>query len=292
VIHSMTGYGRGEASNADVTVVVELKSVNNRFRDLQLRAPREYMVLEPRMNGMLKEPFQRGRIDAFVRRTSRSSSAQVQANVSLAQEYARVLSDCAKSLGDGVDTAVPFSFIMQQPGVLSVVETEVNVIGEWGVVETALSVAIADLAEMRGKEGEALQADLTKHLDVLRRGVGEVEAVTVGINERLRQRLEARIRRMVGERFDAGRIEQEVALLVDKADVGEEIARLRSHCDQFGNALLSAEPVGRRLDFLVQEMNREVNTIGSKASEHEISSRVVELKSTLERMREQSANVE
>ncbi len=291
MIHSMTGYGRGEASNADVTVVVELKSVNNRFRDLQLRAPREYMVLEPRMNSMLKDPFQRGRIDAFVRRTSRSSATRVQANVPLAQEYARVLKDCADSL-EGVDPVVPFAFIMQQPGVLSVVEADVDVMGEWGVVETALQVAIDDLTSMRAKEGEALQADLEKNLDLLRQLVGEIEAVTVGINDRLRQRLEARIRRMVGERFDPTRMEQEVALLVDKADVGEEIARLRSHCDQFADALHSTEPVGRRLDFLVQEMNREVNTIGSKAAEHEISSRVVELKSTLERVREQAANVE
>lgn len=292
MIHSMTGYGRGEAANADVTVVVELKSVNNRFRDLQLRAPREYMVLEPKMNALLKEPFQRGRIDAFVRRSSRSSSSRVHANVGLAQEYAKVLAACAKKLGDDVEPSVPFSFIMEQPGVLSVVETEVDVMGEWGVVETALSVAIEDLLQMRAAEGTALQADLTKHLDTLQQGVGEIEAVTVGINERLRQRLEARIRRMIGERFDAGRMEQEVALLVDKADVGEEIARLRSHCDQFADALLSEGSVGRRLDFLVQEMNREVNTIGSKASEHEISSRVVDLKSTLERMREQAANVE
>lgn len=291
MIHSMTGYGRGEASNADVTVVVELKSVNNRFRDLQLRAPREYMVLEPRMNAMLKEPFQRGRIDAFVRRSSRASATRVQANLPLAQEYARVLKACAESL-DGVDPLVPFAFIMQQPGVLTVAEADVDVMGEWTVVETALQVAIDDLISMRAKEGEALQADLTKNLDGLRQLVGEVEAVTVGINERLRHKLEARIRRMIGDRFDPSRMEQEAALLVDKADVGEEIARLRSHCDQFADALLASEPVGRRLDFLVQEMNREVNTIGSKAAEHEISSRVVDLKSTLERMREQAANVE
>ena len=120
----------------------------------------------------------------------------------------------------------------------------------------------------------------------------EIEAVAVGINDRLRQKLEVRIKRMVGERFDPFRIEQEVALLVDKADVSEEVTRMRSHCDQFYEALVSDKPVGRRLDFLLQEMNREVNTIGSKAAEHEISSRVVDLKSTLERMREQAANVE
>ena len=292
MLNSMTGYGRGEASNADVTVVVELKSVNNRFRDLQLRCPREYMMLEPRMHALLKEPFQRGRIDAFVRRQSRSSTTRVHANLGLAREYARVLSEVAGKLEGDVERQVPFAFIMEQPGVLSVVEAEVDVVNEWGVVETALRAAVDDLAAMRAAEGTALQNDLQGHLDALRQAIGEIEAVAVSINERLRQRLEARVRRMIGDRFDAGRMEQEVALLVDKADVGEEVARMRSHCDQFSDALLSDVPVGRRLDFLVQEMNREVNTIGSKASEHEISSRVVDLKSTLERMREQAANVE
>jgi len=276
-------------------VVVELKSVNNRFRDLQLRCPREYMMLEPRMHKLLKEPFQRGRIDAFVRRAARTGATRVQADHALAREYARVLTEAADALDDGssgVSTTVPLSFIFQQPGVLSTVEAEVDVLTEWGVVEAALKAAIDDLAEMRRVEGAALRTDLLTYLDQVRQAVGEIEAVTVGINERLREKLDARIRRMVGDRFDPFRIEQEVALLVDKSDVGEEVARMRSHCSQFQQALDSDEPTGRRMDFLLQEMNREVNTIGSKAAEHEISSRVVDLKSTLERMREQAANVE
>jgi uncharacterized protein (TIGR00255 family) len=288
----MTGYGRGEASNADVTVVVELKSVNNRFRDLQLRCPREYMMLEPRMHKLLKEPFQRGRIDAFVRRSARASSKRVHANVALANEYAQVLNDVAADMVGYVGKEVPFTFIVQQEGVLSTVETEVDVMGEWGVVETAMKAAIDDLAQMRAAEGKALHDELAGYLDDIRQAVGEVEAAAVGINERLKAKLEGRIRRMVGDRFDPFRIEQEVALLVDKADIGEEITRMRSHCSQFLAALSSDEPTGRRMDFLLQEMNREVNTIGSKAAETEISSRVVDMKSTLERMREQAANVE
>jgi len=288
----MTGYGRGEASNADVSVVVELKSVNNRFRDLQLRCPREYMMLEPRMHALLKEPFQRGRIDAFVRRQARSSRTRVQADTALAEEYARVLNEVAGQMDGTVSTDVPFSFILEQPGVLSTVEAEVDVLSEWGVVEAALKAAIDDLAQMRKVEGAALRDDLAGYLDQVRQTVGEVEAASVGINDRLKEKLEARIRRMVGDRFDPFRIEQEVALLVDKADVGEEITRMRSHCSQFAEALDSGEPTGRRMDFLLQEMNREVNTIGSKAAEHEVSSRVVQMKSTLERMREQAANVE
>ena len=288
---SMTGYGRGEAHAGDITVVVELRSVNNRFRDLQLRLPRDYMALEPRMNGLLKEPFHRGRIDAFVRRSTVGSRSTVMADISLAHEYASVIDEMTEGMV-GFEGEVPLTFILSQPGVLAVTDAPVDVMGEWDVVETALQSAIADLVDMRQKEGKALRADLMTNLDELQVAIDDVESVSQGINERLRNRLEARIRRMVGDRFDPYRITQEVALLADKADVSEELARLRSHCQQFADAMDVDEPVGRRLDFLLQEMNREVNTVGSKASEHPVSHRVVNMKSVLERMREQSANVE
>ena len=293
MLQSMTGYGRGEASGSDVTVVVELRSVNNRFRDLQLRCPREYMALEPRINRMLKKPFNRGRIDAYVRRKVASGASRVVADVALASEYTRVINEVAEqNVAGSVQPDVPFTFILGQPGVLSVVEVEVDVMSEWDIVETALQSAVDDLLAMRSSEGAALQKDLSHQLSELRTTLGEVEAVAVGINERLRARLEARVRRMLGERIDPYRLAQEAAILSDKADVTEEITRLRSHCDQFDKALGGTEPVGRRLDFLLQEMNREVNTIGSKAAEHPISQRVVDMKSVLERMREQSANVQ
>lgn len=291
-LHSMTGYGRGEASNGDVTVVVELKSVNNRFRDLQIRVPREYVALEPRINNLLKEPFQRGRIDGFVRRTARAPLTRVVADPGLANEYSRVINELATEMVGFVGRDVPFTFILTQPGVLTITEAEVDVMAEWGVVETAISAAVTDLVAMRRQEGIALCEELKGFLAEIRTQLGDIEAVSEGVNERLRSRLEARIKRMVADRYDPYRIAQEVALLADKADVSEEIARMRSHCDQFGEALDAQEPVGRRLDFLLQEMNREVNTIGSKAAEHPISQRVVDLKTTLERMREQSANVE
>lgn len=291
-LHSMTGYGRGEASNGEVTVVVELKSVNNRFRDLQVRVPREYVALEPRINNLLKDPLQRGRVEGYVRRTAKAPLTRVVADAGLANEYSRVINELATEMVGFVGRDVPFTFILTQPGVLTITEAEVDVMGEWGVIETALQAAVVDLTAMRRQEGVALHGELSGFLAEIRVQLADIEASAAGVNERLKQRLEARIKRMVGDRFDPYRIAQEVALLSDKADVTEEIARMRSHCDQFGEALDAAEPVGRRLDFLLQEMNREVNTIGSKAAEHPISQRVVDLKTTLERMREQSANVE
>lgn len=292
MLTSMTGFGRGEASNAEVTVSVELKSVNNRFRDIQLRVPREYMPLEARINRALKEPFSRGRIDAFVRRSSNRGTTRVLADVALALEYGRVINEIANEMVGHVTREVPFTFILSQPGVLQVTEAEVDVMTEWSVVETALQAAIEDLSAMRKQEGRSLHEDLSGNLEDVRTAVGQVEAVSVGINERLQERMESRIKRMVTERFDAYRITQEVAILADKADVSEELTRLRSHCDQFAAAMAEDGAVGRRLDFLLQEMNREVNTIGSKAVDLPIHRKVVDMKTILERMREQSANVE
>lgn len=292
MLRSMTGYGRGEASNGHVTVVVELRSVNNRFRDLQVRCPREYLPLEPRINNVLKDPFTRGRIDAFVRRSVQGLQAQVVCDRHLAEEYARIIADLATGVPGIPQKDVGMAFILAQPGVLTVTEAPVDVMAEWDVCDTALQAAISDLTAMRENEGGALKKDLNHNLTEMGSCLDEVEAVTAGINDRIRLRLEARIRRMIGDRYDAARIVQEAAVLADKADISEEITRLRSHCSQFTEALDAEEAVGRRLDFLLQEMHREVNTIGSKAAEHPISHRVVEMKSVLERMREQAQNVE
>ena len=289
-MNSMTGFGRGEASGEGVSVIVEMKSVNNRFRDLQLRCPREYMAFEPRIAALLKPRFGRGRIDVFVRRMCRAGSMGVVVDKAMAETYHETLSELARSLG--VEPEVDLNYLAGLPGVLVTVEQEVDVTGEWYVVETALSAAAKHLGEMRAKEGEAMHkvlTDLVGELDDLRQKVA-LEAD--GVASRLRLKLMDRLNRLVGDRVDPDRLAQEAAVLADKADIAEELARLESHNKQFIAALRRPEPIGRRLDFLAQEMNREINTIGSKAAEHAVSSLVVDMKSTLERIREQVANVE
>lgn len=289
----MTGYGRGEASSGGVTVLVELRSVNNRFRDLQVRCPREYMALEPRVTQALKDPFRRGRVDCFVRRSVTDGAQVVQVDPVLARQYVQALDELKALVPSLAKEQASLSFVLTQPGVLTVTEAEVDVMREWDIVETALAAAIEDMLQMREAEGAALAEDLRRHLTELRGLTAEVELACDGIHDRLYARLDGRIKRLLGDRVDAGRLAQEAAVLADKADVSEEIARLRSHCDQFREALDGGEePVGRRLEFLLQELHREVNTIGSKAAEHPVSQRVVDMKSVLERMREQSANVE
>ncbi|MEL6348033.1 MAG: YicC/YloC family endoribonuclease [Myxococcota bacterium] len=290
-MNSMTGYGRGEASNGDISIVVEMRSVNNRFRDLQIRLPRAYMVLESRIQKAMRDHVQRGRVDIFVRRTAAEGVHTIKADPVLAERYATAMREVANRLQrDAAD--IPLDLIFNQPGVLEQTEMEADALSEWMLVQTALEGARAELVAMRATEGAALARDLRRHLDELLRLRDEVEAHCEGINARLKQRLENRIQRLIDDRVDAGRLAQEAAILADKADVSEELSRIQSHGQQFVDTMDEQDAIGRKLDFLLQELNREINTIGSKAAEHPISARVVEMKSVLERMREQTANIE
>ncbi|MDP6931892.1 MAG: YicC/YloC family endoribonuclease [Myxococcota bacterium] len=290
-MNSMTGYGRGEASNGDVGVTIELKSVNNRHRDIQVRAPREYLSLEPRIHKALKEAVSRGRIDVHVRRVATGSGRTVAADPILAEQVLEAMTQVAKRL-QRLEETIPLETILAQPGVLSFQDGTTDGLTEWDVVSTALGAAIGELLEMRATEGAALDEDLKSHLYVMERLRAQVESHADDINLRLLKRMQKRIDRLVGERADPARLAQEAAILADKADVSEELARVRSHCEQFGKTLESTVPVGRKLDFLCQELNREINTIGSKAAETSMAIRVVDMKTCLERMREQVANVE
>jgi uncharacterized protein (TIGR00255 family) len=290
-MNSMTGFGRGEASNGSVTVVVEIKTVNNRFRDLQVRVPREYNVLEPRVLNVLRDGVQRGRVEAMVRRSSTEGATRVVADLALVDQYRRAMLEIARRVQRDA-SEIPLSAILSQPGVLVAGEAEADALAEWDLCEVAIQAALDDLTQMRATEGVALANDLQKNLDLLLRLCAEVAESADGVADRIRQRLEERLARVMHDRVDPGRLAQEVAILADKSDISEEIARLKSHCEQFAQALVADDPVGRKLDFLLQEMNREINTIGSKAAEHPIAARVVEMKSVLERMREQAANVE
>jgi len=288
---SMTGYGRGEATNGNVTVVIELKTVNNRYRDIQMRLPRTYSVIEPRMQARIKEKISRGRIEVFVRRQATESGHSIVPDPHLAERYLTAANDVAKRLARPKEE-IPTTWVLSQPGVLNTVETETDAMAEWEIIETAFDLALQELLKMRSLEGSALQADLSSHLDQLESLRAEVEGHSEGIVERLEQKLSQRLKRLLQDRIEPGRLAQEAAMLADKADVSEELTRISSHCNQFRDVLGSDEPIGRKLDFLLQELNREINTIGSKASEQPVSTRVVEMKSVLERMREQAANVE
>jgi uncharacterized protein (TIGR00255 family) len=292
MLQSMTGFGRGEAAGAGISVVVELRSVNNRYLDVVIRGPREYLSLEPKLQRMVKAAFRRGRIEVHVRRQPLRTNRRVEADAELYRAYTAAID---RLLGEAVDPTVragAIGFVLSQPAVLSVVGDEVDVMAEGDILEVALEGALADLREMRTAEGAALATELEQQLFRIIAEVDAVDGQMGDLSRRLRQRMETRLRRLLSDRIDEHRLVQESAMLAERADVTEELTRLRSHALQFKDAMDRDEAVGRRLDFLIQEMNREVNTIGSKASEHPVSHRVVEMKAILERMREQSANVE
>ncbi len=288
-MNSMTGFGRGEATNGEATAVVEMKSVNNRFLDLQVRVPREYAALEPRIHAALKGAIQRGRLEVFVRRQAHDSGRKVGVDAALAERVHAAIAEVAIRLGKKAED-VPFDVVLAQPGVVYAIDTEPT--EEWALVEAALQGALTELLAMRALEGVSLAKELEHHLAETMQVRDDIELLADGLADRLTRRLEERMARLIGDRIDPSRMAQEIAVLVDRADLSEELARIRSHCAQLAEILGTAEPVGRKLDFLLQELNREVNTIGSKAAEHTVAARVVELKSTLERMREQAANVE
>jgi uncharacterized protein (TIGR00255 family) len=289
-MNSMTAFGRGEATNGMITVVVELRSVNHRFRDLNLKVPREYAAVEPRVTNLLRERFERGRIDCTVRRAGPEGPNTVTPDLRLAEAYVRAAQAVARHLQ--VEARVDLGWLLAQPGVLAVTETELDPTHEWELLEPALLGACEDLSAMRGREGRALKRDLQQNLGELMRHLERMRALSEGVLQTLLRRFDERLTALLGDHVDPGRLAQEAAILADKADVSEELARLASHVDQFLDLLASAEPTGRKMEFLVQEMHREVNTVGSKAIGEEASRVVVLMKSSLEKLREQAANVE
>ena len=287
----MTGYGRGEANNKDVAVSVEIRAVNNRFRDVQIRLPKFYLSLEPRIKKMVSQHVHRGRIELFIRRNTVDSGQQVTCDLNLAESYFKAINEIAKRLQRPA-SEISLNDILSQPGVLIFVENEPDALQEWTIISTALEGALSDLHQMRLVEGKNLQADLEKHLIDLQRLRVDISSKMQEINQSLLQRLDKRLKRLLADSIDPKRLAQEAALLVDKADVSEELVRLESHCEQFSLLLNNPSPIGRKLDFLLQEINREINTIGSKAIDHTISKKVIDMKSALERLREQVANIE
>lgn len=290
---SMTGYGRGECSRHGSKITVELNSVNRKQSDITVNLPRELIELEPRIRDVINARVARGRLNVVVAYHPSSSKPRAHINVdtALAKAYLQATKKLHKELG--VDGSITLDSLLRSPGVVSLIEAEVDAESLWPQVEKALSLALDKLVKMREREGKHLATDLLKRLDVCRIGVEKVRAEAPNVVKRYQQQLHARIQSAgVDLPISDERILKEVVLFADRADITEELTRLASHFDQFTACLASNEPVGRTLDFLSQEMNREINTVGSKANEIVISQTVVVLKAELEKIREQVQNIE
>ena len=290
---SMTGYGRGESIRHGTKISVELNSVNRKQSDISINLPRELVELEPRLRDVINTRISRGRLNVVVAYHAGEDrpQAHVRLDTAVAKAYVQATKKLRKELG--LNGSITIDTLLRAPGVVSVIEAELDAEALWPQLEQALNKALDQLIKMREREGKHLAGDLNKRLALVRVAVQKIGEVAPNVVKRYRQQLHARIKASGVEMPpDDERLMKEVVLFADRADITEELTRLASHLSQFTACLTSNEPVGRTLDFLSQEMNREVNTIGSKANDIGISQTVVQLKSELEKIREQVQNIE
>ena len=288
---SMTGYGRGEAEQNGRTLVVELKSVNHRFLDLSIKLPRALLFAEDAMKKLISSRVSRGHIDVFTTYSAPKDQGALSLNKSVAENYVEIGKELSASFGIENDLTVASLLRVQgvvEEGVASVSEEEIL-----SLVREATDRAVTALLAMRDTEGKAITADILTKLDEIERLTGVIEKRAPFVVSEYKARLEETVREALsGADYDETRLLTEVALFADKCAIDEELARLHAHIEHY-RKILSTEPTaGRKLDFLTQELNREANTIGSKANDAAIAENVVLLKCEIEKVREQIQNLE
>lgn len=293
MIHSMTGFGRGHASSDGISITAELKSVNSRYLDISFRIPQEIRERELAIKEYLQEQISRGKLNLVIRvDKTDTGQPEIAINPKLAKGYKTMLEELRQTTH--IDEPLTIKDLTQFDEIFVTREQGAEVIDTiWELSQKALQEAVNQLVAMRAREGKQLENDLSNRIDHIEDKMAKVKELTDGRAEKVRDQLLERINKLVDDdTLDNDRLEMEVAVLVDKMDITEEIVRLQSHVKFFKEALESDDTVGRRLKFLAQEMNREINTIGSKANDTEISQHVVRAKESLEQIREQVENVE
>ncbi len=288
----MTGYGRAQGELEGRTLIVEVKSVNYRYKDINLRLPRRYNPLELRIRELVGSKFERGRLELSLNsREGELGLVVPEINIPLVDHYHDMFFQLRERFG--LQEQMSTFQLLSLPNVIIYREKELNPEEGWAVLERLINCAMEELDEMRLKEGGMLLADIESRLQELKTLLQEIKARSHLVVTFCHDRLSKRLAEMTkGIEIDPVRLAQELAFFADRCDISEEIVRLRSHIDQFAQVLNQDGPVGRKLDFILQEMHREINTIGSKASDSQISLHVVEFKNELERLREQVHNIE
>lgn len=289
---SMTGFGRGEATEADRTWTVEIRTVNHRFLDQRVVLPRAFAGLEERVKKTVAAGQDRGRVEISLSVTGKISGGPLlTVDMDLARQYHACLQQLAEEFGVG--PRIQMADMLNQREIISLQEQSPDLDQEWPLVEKAVLTALAECARMREQEGLALKQDLLARLNQFAAIVKAIETSIPQVLQQRQEELKNRVMKLLdGMDIDPMRLAQETAVMADKADVTEEVVRLASHISQFRAFLDSDEPVGRRLDFLLQEFLREVNTLASKISNAEIAHLGVEMKNEIEKLREQVQNIE
>lgn len=292
MIKSMTGYGRAAQTIAGMAVTVEIKSVNHRYFEFSSRTPRTYGFLDEKLKSFVQAMVSRGKVECSVQIESlEEAEVQVHLNASLAQGYLQAFSELAVRFG--LENDVRVSTLSRYSDIFSIHKTEADEEKVWEAVRTVTAEALDRFIEMRLREGERLREDILSRADAILDHVTYIESRSPETVREYNEKLLARMQTVLeGAQVDEQRILLEAAIYADKVAVAEETVRLRSHIDQLREFFNAQEAVGRKLDFLVQEINREANTIGSKAQDVEIARRVIDVKAEVEKIREQIQNIE
>lgn len=296
MIRSMTSFGRSRQTVGGKDITVEIRSVNNRFFDCSVKLPRAFSFLEERIKPHLQASgISRGKVDVFIGIEVVDSP---EVNIDIDEGYARAYVDALKKLSASIpelDNDMSVMSVAQNRDIFIVRKPEDDMERDWADISVVLNDATERFIAGRIREGQNIEADLSSKVGAIRECVSEIERLSVDDTATYREKLEARLRDMLSDNrivFDENRILTECALFADKIAIDEELVRLRSHFDGFEEILASSEPVGRKLDFLLQEMNRETNTIGSKCQNASIAKLVVDIKCEIEKIREQIQNIE
>lgn len=287
----MTGFGRGRADNDVQAVTVEMKSVNHRFCEITVRMPRQLMEIEDKIKKIIQTYIKRGRVEVFVTISGEGLAKKtLQTDWELLGEYMKAFQEISER--HQLSKSVEIQDILHMPDVMTTSEEEVDQTSIHQLVFTAVEQAVGQLLTMREKEGQELYQDLVQHLTNIQQLRDEVESLAPTVSEQNEDRLRKRLTDYLEGTIDEQRVLAEVAIFAEKADVNEELTRIHSHLTQFFQTIDTTDVIGRKLDFLVQELNREMNTIGAKANNGKIAQCVIDMKTQLERLKEQVQNIE
>ncbi|SUY47311.1 protein YicC [Clostridium putrefaciens] len=293
MIKSMTGFGRANSEEGSKhNFVIEVKSVNHRFLDLNIKMPKAMIALEERIRSIISQYLNRGKVDLFLNyKNYEKVEGRVRVNTDLLDSYM----SCLNEIKDNYDVKddISLSFVSKFPDVIYIQEDEEDIEELWKEISPSIHCALKNLLSMREREGIKLSQDIKCNCDNIKCELDKIETKAPTVVKEYKIKLEDRIKKLIEDgKLDEGRLNMEVAIFSDKASIDEEIIRLNSHIEQLNDTLNLKEPVGRKLDFIVQEMNREANTIASKSSNLEITNQVLNIKNNIEKIREQVQNVE
>lgn len=299
MLKSMTGFGRGEYEDADFSVTVEMKTVNHRYNEVAIRLPRFLNPLEDKIRKTILKTVSRGRIDVFVTADyTTSGNCTLKVDKNLAAAYHKALQEVGESIGAdaaAINGAAEIMYLAKCQDVINVKEGFFDVESVWPKVEQAVNQALTNLVAMRETEGGNIYGDFIYRADLIAEKLAQIEERSPMVVEEYQAKLQERLTNLLADNnitVEPERLLQEVAIFADRTSITEEIVRLKSHIKQFKTIIASDQPVGRKLDFLIQEFNREANTIASKANDYTLAQIVVEIKAEIEKIREQIQNIE